>query len=805
MGDADEPSLLQSVKAKAQALGFGHRQDNRPILPQHNAHNGTSVGTTTISTTGSEKPAPGNSGDFHDGTSNHNNNVPINTATPASQAPAANDTAAPGATPTSLEPKLPMSTRMKNGTIRFWQHTIDTICYSWINVLLIFVPIGIASHLTHLQPEVIFAMNAVAIIPLAGLLSHATEAVAARLGDTLGALLNVSFGNAVELILFIILLADDQIRVVQAALLGSILANLLLILGMAFLLGGLRFQEQIYNSTVTQMSACMLSLAVMSLLLPTAFHAAFSDNDRADEKTLSVSRGTSVILLLVYILYLLFQLKSHSYMYASTPQHILDEEAHPGLLHGVFESSSSSSDSSSCSSSSSSDSDDSHITAKRIKRALKGRRRRKSVGSRDTNSAPSVMSSPSVEHHRNYFARRNSIDNHNDEAVSSHSMSRRGSVSNALTSGDEADMGDHHNPIVRDFEGSSGHRLHLKSKRERRKSKHKHKHHHKKHHHHKHHDDEKAAQDSASGPTGTDNANKVTFAADVQTTDVPPTPSRRALLPSLGVSSLLTNTVFNSNPNGQPVDGISNVRMAAPRSASTHGGLRRSASAPDRSAMIRSLSNMQPPSQSPHTRPVRPALNPRLASQTPSVHPAVTGGGDQPANAQPVYKTSRTTAVITLIISTALVAVCADFLSEAIEPMVASSGISEAFIGLIILPIVGNAAEHVTAVAVAAKNKMDLAIGVAVGSSIQIAIFITPLIVILGWCMHKDMSLYFNIFETVALFVTVFVINFLVLDGRSNYLEGSLLIAAYVIIAVASFYYPDTCDASQLGGLEGNC
>jgi len=166
---------------------------------------------------------------------------------------------------------------------------------------------------------------------------------------------------------------------------------------------------------------------------------------------------------------------------------------------------------------------------------------------------------------------------------------------------------------------------------------------------------------------------------------------------------------------------------------------------------------------------------------------------------------SRTAAVVMLVISTALVAVCADFMSDAIEPMVEHTGISAAFIGLIILPIVGNAAEHVTAVTVAAKNKMDLAIGVAVGSSIQIAIFITPFIVILGWIMDKPMSLYFNIFETVALFVTAFVINFLILDGRSNYLEGSLLIAAYVIIALSSFFYPDGCDASQIGGQEGSC
>jgi Ca2+:H+ antiporter len=75
------------------------------------------------------------------------------------------------------------------------------VLHSWVNVLLVFVPVGIASHFAHLNPSVVFAVNAIAIIPLAGLLTYATESVAHRLGDTIGALLNVSFGNAVELII----------------------------------------------------------------------------------------------------------------------------------------------------------------------------------------------------------------------------------------------------------------------------------------------------------------------------------------------------------------------------------------------------------------------------------------------------------------------------------------------------------------------------------------------------------------------------------------------------------------------------
>jgi Ca2+:H+ antiporter len=173
----------------------------------------------------------------------------------------------------------------------------------------------------------------------------------------------------------------------------------------------------------------------------------------------------------------------------------------------------------------------------------------------------------------------------------------------------------------------------------------------------------------------------------------------------------------------------------------------------------------------------------------------------------PEAEISRTTAVLLLLGSTGLVALCAEFMVGSINDVVDSgSGVSEAFIGLILLPIVGNAAEHVTAVTVAMKNKMDLAIGVALGSSIQIALFVTPLVVILGWIMNKEMSLYFTLFETVSMFVSAFIVNFLVLDGRSNYLEGALLCSAYVIIAVAAFFYPNAEAANALGGgdTDGN-
>lgn len=118
--------------------------------------------------------------------------------------------------------------------------------HSWLNVLLVFVPVGIAvDSVPGIHKAVVFTINCIAVVPLAGLLGYATESVALKMGDAPGALINVTFGNAVELIIFIIALTKDQIRIVQASLLGSILANLLLILGMGFFLGGLRYREQV--------------------------------------------------------------------------------------------------------------------------------------------------------------------------------------------------------------------------------------------------------------------------------------------------------------------------------------------------------------------------------------------------------------------------------------------------------------------------------------------------------------------------------------------------------------------------------
>ena len=154
-------------------------------------------------------------------------------------------------------------------------------------------------------------------------------------------------------------------------------------------------------------------------------------------------------------------------------------------------------------------------------------------------------------------------------------------------------------------------------------------------------------------------------------------------------------------------------------------------------------------------------------------------------------------AAFALVIITVGVAVCAEYLVDSIDAIVERTGISKTFVGLILLPIVGNAAEHVTAVIVSWKGKMDLALGVAIGSSMQIALFVTPFLVLLGWVMGIEMTLQFKAFETVIFFLSVLVVNYLIQDGYSNYLEGAMCIGMYIIIAIAFYIYPD--DAGDIG------
>ena len=165
---------------------------------------------------------------------------------------------------------------------------------------------------------------------------------------------------------------------------------------------------------------------------------------------------------------------------------------------------------------------------------------------------------------------------------------------------------------------------------------------------------------------------------------------------------------------------------------------------------------------------------------------------------KPQPQLSLWVAIFTLGISTAIIALCAEYMVDSINYLTDEGGISKTFVGLILLPIVGNAAEHATAVTVACKDKMDLAIGVAVGSSMQVALLVIPFVVILGWIMGNDMmTLQFDGFQIAILFVSVLLVNYLIQDGKSHWLEGILLQILYMIIAIAAWLVALFCPCSQ--------
>ncbi|KAL8990016.1 MAG: hypothetical protein Q9177_001226 [Variospora cf. flavescens] len=407
----------------------------------------------------------------------------------------------------------------------------STLFNSPINILLLMVPVGIGVHFSDVSPIGVFVINFIAIIPLAALLSYATEELALRTGETLGGLLNATFGNAVELIVSIIALTQKKVDIVQESLIGSMLSNLLLVLGFCFFFGGLNRVEQHFNVTVAQTASSLLTLAIGSLIIPAAFEAWAADNgqDAVQEANVTkISRGTAVLLLLVYVAYLIFQLRTHATMY----------------------------------------------------------------------NAPS--------------------------------------------------------------------------------------------------------------PKG-----------------------------------------VKRNPKPEAGDAAKHMAQMGVNMSVAMGS-----------------ANMQ---------------------ET---------GMREPEEEREQPQLSLLVALLTLGISTALVGICAEFMTDAIDPITKPCGpLPRTFVGLILLPIVGNAAEHATAVTVAIKDKMDLAIGVAVGSSMQIALLVIPFVVILGWILgthEPDMNLAFDSFQVILLFVSVLLVNYLIQDGKSHWLEGVLLLVLYFIIALCAWFYPDT-------------
>ena len=151
---------------------------------------------------------------------------------------------------------------------------------------------------------------------------------------------------------------------------------------------------------------------------------------------------------------------------------------------------------------------------------------------------------------------------------------------------------------------------------------------------------------------------------------------------------------------------------------------------------------------------------------------------------------SLRTALIVLAVSTAGVVIISEMLVGSVEPVVVSLGISEFFLGVILIPIIGNVAEHMVAVKVAIENKMELSVEISIASSLQIALFVAPVLVFISLLLGNPLQLIFNQFELLALIVGVLIAAMVSFDGESNWLEGAELLAVYIILGLAFFLLP---------------
>ncbi|KAJ2803156.1 Vacuolar calcium ion transporter [Coemansia helicoidea] len=420
----------------------------------------------------------------------------------------------------------------------------NAVCGSWFNVLLVFAPLGYVAHYLAWPVIAVFVLNYLAIIPLSALLGFAIEEVTLRLGPTWGGVVNAVFGNTVELIIAVIALTEEEYRIVQAGLIGSVLSNTLLLLGCAFLAGGLYHRVQLFHAEAAQCAGSLLALSVLSMIIPAAYHGVHASGGEITNGILVMSRGTALILLVVYILFLIFQLKTHS---------------------DIF--------------------DGSHT--------------------------------------------------HSEHASTASYKDDRGSVIRGLEPS-------------RTLTGCY-------------------------------------AMDIASG------------AADLSSDD--------------------------------------GTAAAA-----------------------------KPKKHRPH-----------------HLH-----------HSGPMMKLWVAAALLLLV--AAMVAMSSDILVESVEELTTRYAISHTFVGMILLPIASNAGEHAVSVTVAVRDKMDVCITVAVGSSMQIALFVLPVLIIIAWVMDSPLTLFFDDFETTTMLICVLVINYLIMNGRSNWLKGAMLLSSYFIVALAFLLYPYDVD-----------
>lgn len=223
----------------------------------------------------------------------------------------------------SCPERLHMSSMSISETDNRKQHMealIEMFTENKINLLLGFLPLAVWSHYANWSAGSVFILNFIAMVPLASMLGVFTEELAAHTNDVIGGLINATFGNAVELVVAIQALLANDFRVVQASLIGSVFSNLLLVLGMCFFCGGIRYTEQEFIAQGAVASIALLAFSGLTLLMPEFFGEGGGDTTEVDggggrDVELTVSRIGAMLLILMYLQLLFFQLKTHVHLF----------------------------------------------------------------------------------------------------------------------------------------------------------------------------------------------------------------------------------------------------------------------------------------------------------------------------------------------------------------------------------------------------------------------------------------------------------------------------------------------------------
>ncbi|TFY55383.1 hypothetical protein EVJ58_g8289 [Rhodofomes roseus] len=611
---------------------------------------------------------------------------------------------------------------VKKVRLKAWHGWRYVLFGSWLNVFLLLLPVAwILKLATEGNDTLIFSACMVSMIPLVKLHDMTIGVLARRMGGSKTGLINASFSNIIELVVAITALRKCELHVVQSSLIGAILSKQLLILGMCFLAGGLRFYQQDYDQTATIIHSSLLSIGVGAVCLPAAFHFALSYNvadlesagttlqqQKAD--LLTMSHSVALLLLLIYFAYLVFQLFSHTHLYQDN--------------------------------------------------------------TKPSEKIPSVPLSMSV---------RSLTDR---VRVNSGNLRMRRSNSGSQSGGRGS-------PLPKGIGEKKGHRVDVNKEKTSPV--------------------EEVPETSfdVSDGTGAQYANNPDSARQRRTA---------YLVSPCGATSQVTLSAdefgrYREDPTVRLVhdkwggrgrsasvsDGYNSERGrrysgssdSSKRSSFESGRTKHvsvnelvSAYSDDRKDVHRSV----------QVRDLGMGGDEQLGDvRSPSVSPSSSA---EKVGEDELPELSWTMTFVVLITVTVLVTINAEWLVDSMDNL--SPALSKEWIGLILLPSVSSIAECVTAVSVSVKDKLTLSISVAVGSSIQTTLFVIPFMVILGWILDKPLPLLFDPFQTVVLYISVNIMGYVVADGKSNWLEGVILISLYLVIAVTFWFYPGSSFSTNL-------